>query len=36
MNLTSTLDYIIAITGFAIIIGSFAWNIYDVFFQKKN
>lgn len=38
MNLTSVLDYVIAITGFVIIIGSFAWSIYDVFFtsSKKN
>lgn len=31
MNLTSTLDYIIAVIGILIIVVSFAWNIYDVF-----
>ena len=35
MNLSSTLDYIIAISGFLIIIISFAWNIYDVFLRKS-
>lgn len=36
MNLTSVLDYVIAITGLAIIIGSFIWNIYDVFFTSAK
>lgn len=34
MNLTSALDYFIAISGFLIIIGSFAWNIYDIYLRK--
>jgi len=36
MNLTSVLDYIIAITGLIIIIGSFAWNIYEVFLKGSH
>ena len=35
LNLTSPLDYFIAVSGILIIIGSFAWNIYDVFFHKS-
>ena len=35
MNLSSTLDYVISISGFLIIIISFAWNIYDVFLRKS-
>lgn len=34
MNLTSALDYVIAITGILIIVISFGWNIYDVFLRK--
>lgn len=36
MNLTSVLDYVIAITGFIIIIGSFGWNIYEVFLHAPH
>lgn len=35
LNLTSPLDYFIAISGILIIIGSFAWNIYDIFIHKS-
>ncbi len=34
MNLSSVLDYMIAISGILIIFVSFAWNIYDVFIRK--
>lgn len=36
MNLTSALDYVIAITGILIIIVSFAWNIYEVFIHRSH
>lgn len=36
MNLTSTLDYFIAITGILIIVVSFAWNIYEVFIHHSQ
>lgn len=36
MNLTSALDYAIAIIGFAIIGISFGWNIYEVFIHKST
>lgn len=36
LNLTSPLDYIIAISGMLIIIGSFAWNIYDIFLRRHS
>lgn len=36
MNLTSALDYIVAIAGIAIIVVSFAWNIYEVFIHKSG
>ncbi len=36
MNLTSVLDYVIAITGILIIIISFVWNIYEVFVHKTG
>lgn len=36
MNLSSSLDYFIAITGILIIVVSFAWNIYEVFIRKAH
>ncbi len=36
MNLTSALDYFIAIAGIAIIVISFVWNIYEVFVHKSG
>lgn len=36
MNLTSALDYVIAVTGILIIVISFAWNIYEVFIHKSH
>lgn len=36
MNLTSALDYFIAISGILIIIISFVWNIYEVFVHKSE
>lgn len=36
MNLTSVLDYVIAITGILIIVVSFAWNIYEVFLHRSH
>lgn len=36
MNLTSALDYVIAITGILIIFVSFAWNIYEVFIHNSH
>lgn len=36
MELTSALDYFIAITGILIIVVSFAWNIYEVFFHRSH
>lgn len=36
MNLTSPLDYAIAISGILIIAVSFGWNIYEVFFRKHS
>lgn len=34
MHLTSMLDYVIAIIGMLIIVVSFGWNIYEVFFRE--
>lgn len=34
MELNSALDYLIAISGILIIVTSFVWNIYEVFFHK--
>ena len=36
MNLTSPLDYVIAVSGILTIFVSFAWNIYEVFLHKSN
>lgn len=36
MNLTSPLDYVIAVSGILIIFVSFAWNIYEVFLHKST
>lgn len=36
MELSSALDYVIAITGILIIVVSFVWNIYEVFFHKET
>ncbi len=36
MNLSSTLDYFIAVTGILIIAVSFIWNIYEVFIRKAH
>ena len=36
MELTSAFDYFIAITGILIIVVSFAWNIYEVFFHRPH
>ena len=36
MYLTSALDYVIAIAGILIIVGIFAWNIYDTFIHRHD
>lgn len=36
MELSSALDYFIAILGILIIVVSFVWNIYEVFFHKET
>ena len=36
MNLTSPLDYVIAVSGILMIFISFAWNIYEVFLHKST
>lgn len=36
MNLTSALDYFIAVSGILIIAISFGWNIYEVFIRKST
>ncbi len=36
MNLTSPLDYFIAVSGILIIAISFGWNIYEVFIRKST
>ena len=36
MNLTSPLDYVIAVSDILIIFVSFAWNIYEVFLHKST
>lgn len=32
----STLEYIFAVVGILIIVGGFAYGIYDSYFQKKD
>lgn len=36
MNLTGAFDYIVAIAGILIIVGSFAWNIYEIFIHRHD
>lgn len=36
MNLTSGLDYFIAIAGILMIVVIFAWNFYEVFVRKSD